>query len=121
VPPSVARALLGPDRIVGVSAGSPAELELVRRDGADYLGSGPFGLTGSKGDAGAAIGAAGIARVRALTDLPIVAIGGLTAATAGQAIGAGASGVAVISAVVSAADPELAARQLRQAVDAARH
>ena len=120
LPPSVARRLLGPDRIVGVSAGSPAELELVDREGADYLGTGPFSLSGSKVDAGAAIGAAGLARVRALTELPIVAIGGLTAATAGEAVRAGASGVAVISAVVSAADPELAARELRQAVDAAR-
>jgi thiamine-phosphate pyrophosphorylase len=120
LPPGIARQLLGPDRIVGVSAGSPSELELVRREGADYLGTGPFALTGSKGDAGAAIGAAGLAAVRALTDLPIVAIGGLTAATAGEAVRAGASGVAVISAVVSAVDPELAARELRQAVDAAR-
>jgi thiamine-phosphate pyrophosphorylase len=120
LPPAVARALLGPERVIGVSVGSPAELELVRREGADYLGTGPFSLTGSKRDAGSAIGAAGLARVRALTDLPIVAIGGLSAATAGEAIRAGASGVAVISAVVSAADPESAARQLRQAVDAAR-
>jgi thiamine-phosphate pyrophosphorylase len=120
LPPAVARALLGPDRIVGVSAGSPGELELVQREGADYLGTGPFAATGSKGDAGAAIGAAGIARVRALTDLPIVAIGGLTAASAAEAIRAGADGVAVISAVIAAADPALAASQLRQAVDTAR-
>jgi thiamine-phosphate pyrophosphorylase len=120
LPPAVARALLGPERVVGVSVGSPAELDLVRREGADYLGTGPFSLTGSKSDAGAAIGAAGIARVRALTDLPIVAIGGLTAGTAGEAVRAGATGVAVISAIVSADDPALAAQQIRQAVDAAR-
>lgn len=120
LPPRVARALLGPDRIVGVSAGSPAELELVRDQGADYLGVGPFAATGSKADAGAAIGPAGIAAVRALTDLPIVAIGGIGPTNAAAAILAGANGVSTISAIVAARDPEAAARALRHAVDAAR-
>ena len=120
IPPAVARKLLGPDAIVGVSAGSPAELALVEREGADYVGTGPFAPTGSKADAGAAIGPAGIAAVRALTDLPMVAIGAISAANAAEAIRAGAQGVAVISAVVGAPDPEHAARELRQIVDAAR-
>jgi thiamine-phosphate pyrophosphorylase len=120
LPPTVARQLLGPDRIIGVSAGNPAELELVRREGADYLGVGPFNVTGSKSDAGGAIGAAGIVAVRALTRLPIVAIGGIGAGDVPAAIAAGADGVAVISAVVGADDPAAAARRLRDAVISAR-
>src|SRR5919198_5210070 len=55
LPPRVARALLGHGRIVGVSAGTPEEFELVRREGADYIGAGPFAATETKADAGAAI------------------------------------------------------------------
>jgi thiamine-phosphate pyrophosphorylase len=120
LPPRAARELLGPDAIVGVSAGNPRELGLVDREGADYIGTGPFAATGSKADAGAAIGAAGIAAVRALTTLPIVAIGGISTANAAEAVRAGANGVSVISAIVSAADPETAARELRRIVDSAR-
>jgi thiamine-phosphate pyrophosphorylase len=120
LPPSIARQLLGPDAIVGVSAGNPTELALVEREGIDYVGTGPFAPTRSKSDAGAAIGPAGFAAVRALTKLPMVAIGAISATNAAEAVRAGAQGVAVISAVVGAADPEAAARELRQIVDRAR-
>ena len=121
LPPRVARDLLGPERLIGVSTGNPTEFELYRRVSADYFGVGPFAPTGSKSDAGVAIGASGIEAVRALTDLPIVAIGGIEASNAALAIAAGATGVSVISAIVGADDPESAARILRKAVDSARH
>jgi len=122
LPPPVARKLLGPDAILGVSAGNAAEYALVEREGADYLGTGPFATTRSKADAGAAIGGAGIAAVRKLTTLPMVAIGGISAANAAEAMRAGADGVSVISAIVGAPDPEAAARELRRIVErAARH
>src|SRR5919204_1365033 len=70
LPPRVARALLGHGRVVGVSVGNPDEFELVRREGADYIGTGPFAATGTKADAGAAIGPAGIRAVREITNLP---------------------------------------------------
>lgn len=120
LPPRVARRLLGPDAIVGVSAGNARELDLVDREGADYVGTGPFAATGSKWDAGAAIGAAGVVAVRRLTKLPMVAIGGISAANAAEALEAGADGLCVISAVVGAPDPEAAARELRRIVDASR-
>ncbi len=120
LPPRVARDLLGPERIIGVSTGNPTEFELFRRSGADYIGVGPFAPTGSKSDAGSAIGENGIAVIRALTALPIVAIGGIGLSNAASAISAGATGVAVISAIIGADDPEAAARALRRAVDSAR-
>jgi thiamine-phosphate pyrophosphorylase len=120
LPPRVARTLLGHGRIVGVSAGNPAEFELVRREGADYIGTGPFAATGTKADAGGAIGPAGLRALREITNLPMVAIGGIGPANAAAAMATGANGVAVISAVLGADDPERAAAELRRVVDASR-
>jgi thiamine-phosphate pyrophosphorylase len=78
---------------------------------ADYLGVGPVWDTPSKRDADPAIGIEGLAAICAVTDVPVVAIGGIDAANAGLCIGAGAAGVAVVRA---ASDPAL-----RRAVDEA--
>ncbi len=115
-----ARALLGPDRIIGLSVGSPQEFSASDLAGVDYLGTGPVNATGTKANAGAAIGAAGIASVRALTTLPIVGIGGVDAAITADVIRAGADGIAVVSALCGANDPEAAARLLREKVESAR-
>lgn len=120
LPVADARRLLGPDRIVGVSAGTIAEAVAAEADGADYVGVGSIFPTGSKSDAGEAIGPEGLAQVRAAVHIPVVAIGGITAANAAEAIQAGAAGVAVISAVVGADDVREAARRLAEVVRAAR-
>jgi len=86
----------------------------------DYVAHGPFAATATKPDAGGPVGAEGLAAVRRLSALPLVAIGGIDAGNAGLAIGAGADGVAVVSAIVAAADPRAASRRLRAAVEAAR-
>jgi thiamine-phosphate pyrophosphorylase len=85
---------------------------------ADYVGIGPVYATASKADAGAAIGVAGFATLRAVARRPVVGIGGITAANAGALQRAGADGIAVIHAVLAQADPEAAARALRAAYDA---
>ena len=118
--PADARALLGPGRILGLSVGSPAEHAGSDLSVVDYLGVGPVKATGTKANAGSAIGPGGVAAVRALTRLPIVGIGGLDAASAADVIRAGADGVAVVSAICAAPDPEAAARTLRRAIAAAR-
>lgn len=118
--PGDARALLGPGPILGLSVGNPAEHAASDLAGVDYLGVGPVKATGTKADAGAAIGPAGVAAVRALTRLPMVGIGGLDATSVPEVIRAGADGVAVVSAICAAPDPEAAARALRQAIAAAR-
>ncbi|WP_296583927.1 thiamine phosphate synthase [Xanthobacter sp.] len=122
--PADARALLGPERILGLSVGTPAEFAAsnigIDIGVVDYLGVGPVKATGTKKDAGAAIGAAGVTAVRALTRLPIVGIGGIDGALAAEVIRAGADGVAVVSAICAAPDPEHAARALLSAVTAAR-
>jgi thiamine-phosphate pyrophosphorylase len=113
MPAVLARRLLGPGRIVGVSAGTVEEALQAEADGADYLGTGDVYGTPSKADAGTPIGVAGLAAVARAVAIPVVAIGGIQAGNAAAAIRAGASGVAVISAVVGAPDPEAAARVLR--------
>ena len=74
--------------------------------------------TGSKGDAGTAIGAARFAELAAFCALPAVAIGGITSERVAEVMAAGASGVAVISALFSASDPTQAALAIRSALDA---
>ncbi|MFG1277727.1 thiamine phosphate synthase [Xanthobacter autotrophicus] len=118
--PADARAVLGPERILGLSVGNPAEYAASDLGGVDYLGVGPVKATGTKADAGGAIGAAGVAAIRALTRLPLVGIGGLATADVADVIRAGADGVAVVSAICAASDPEQAARTLKAAVIAAR-
>jgi thiamine-phosphate diphosphorylase len=118
--PVAAARRLAPALVLGVSAATPEEARAAAAAGADYLGVGSVFATGSKPDAGAAIGPEGLGRVVAATSLPVVAIGGITANNAVRALATGAVGVAVISAVVAAEDVEGAARALRRQVDAAR-
>jgi thiamine-phosphate pyrophosphorylase len=120
IPVPVARRLLGPDKVVGTSAGTVEEAKQAELDGADYVGVGSIFATASKSDAGDAIGPDALRRIREAIHIPIVAIGGLTASNAPAAIGAGAQGVAVISSVVGAADVASAARMLAEVVRAAK-
>lgn len=116
LPPSEARKLLGPGRIVGMSVSTPEELDVALREEPDYLGVGPVYATTSKADAGDPVGTALVAYVRSRTDLPLVGIGGIAPENAAAVIAAGADGVAVVSAIGSASNPEAAARALAQAV-----
>jgi thiamine-phosphate pyrophosphorylase len=114
-----ARAVLGPDRIIGLSVGSPAEFAASQEDIAvvDYVGIGPVRATGTKSDAGSAIGVEGFGTVRRLIDKPAVAIGGLTVDLVPALAKAGADGMAVISAILRAEDPRAASREFRSALD----
>lgn len=120
LPPAEARAILGRDAPLGLSLDAAEQVGEVDPDLLDYFAFGPFAATATKGDAGPATGAARLAEVRALVRRPLVAIGGIDATNAGEAIRAGADGVAVVSAIVGHENPEGAARALRRAVEAAR-
>lgn len=113
---TAARALLGPDAIVGVSVQTVEQARLAAEAGADYLGVGAVFSTGTKADA-VLVGVAGLADICASSDLPVVAIGGITAENAGSLADTGASGVAVVSAIFASDDPAQAARELKAAVD----
>lgn len=114
LPVSAARSIAPDGFIIGVSVGN--DDEVAGATGADYAGIGPVFGTVSKPDAGGAIGVAEFARLSARTGLPSVGIGGVTPENAGDVIAAGAAGVAVISALLAATDPERAARSLRSAI-----
>ncbi len=118
--PSEARAALGPDRILGVSAGLPEEMAIVNPELVDYVGVGPVYGTGTKADAGAAIGLDGLQDMRRRIASPVVAIGGIDEARAAAVMACGVEGVAVVSAICAADDPEQAARGLRSAVEQGR-
>jgi thiamine-phosphate pyrophosphorylase len=120
LPPAAARALLGPEAIVGISLDQVEQARAADPEIVDYVAFGPFASTATKGDAGPVVGAELLAQVRALTALPLVAIGGIGPANAAAAIAAGADGVAVVSALMAAPDPEAAARELRGIIGAAR-
>ncbi len=118
LPAGVARDLIGPDRIMGVSAGTVEEAVRAWEEGADYLGVGPIFPTPTKPDAGEPIGLEGLRNIRKAVDLPLVAVGGINEENLEQVFGAGADGVAVISAVTAAADMLEVVQRLRRAVDA---
>jgi thiamine-phosphate pyrophosphorylase len=114
VPLDAVRPSLPPGFLLGISVGSPDEAERARRLPADYWSVGPCFPTGNKSDAGPPLGPEGfsaLARV-APEGMPVIGIGGITAANARSIIDAGGAGVAVIGAVIGAADPEAAARAL---------
>lgn len=83
------------------------------------MGTGPVYPTGSKADAGDAVGCERITEVARAVRIPVVAIGGISQPNAADVIRAGAGGVAVISAVMRAVDPEAATRNLLRTVSEA--
>jgi len=117
VPVAAIRRIAPPGFLIGASVGSDSEAETA--GGADYAGIGPVYRSRSKLDAGAAIGLVEFTRLAERAGLPAVAIGGITADTAGAAIAAGAAGVAVIAAIFASPEPEASARALRRAIDRA--
>ena len=95
--PESVRAMIGPDRWLGVSTHNPEQLADADRTSADYVAIGPVFATSSKERPDPVVGLEGVRRARALTRKPLVAIGGITRANAPSVIEAGADSVAVIS------------------------
>lgn len=112
MPADVARRLLGPDKIIGLSVNEPDHLleEAVRH--VNYLAISPVFFTATKTDITEPWGLEGLAKARGLTDLPLVAIGSINIENSREVVEAGADSVAVVSAVVAADDPEQATRDL---------
>ncbi|HWP02415.1 MAG TPA: thiamine phosphate synthase [Gemmatimonadaceae bacterium] len=120
LPAEAARALLGNEAVVGLSITKTEEARSAPCDVIDYAGVGPIFETPSKPDAAPAMGLDALAESCRLLRVPAVAIGGITVDRVTDVLRAGASGVAVISAICSAPDPGRAASELVDAVAAAR-
>jgi thiamine-phosphate pyrophosphorylase len=119
-----ARRLLGADAIIGLSVKTVAQAEAAPLDLLDYAGIGGVFATSSKDNPSPPIGPAGLARIvgvfrRRGPEFPLCGIAGIDASNAGDAIAAGADGVAVISALSLKGDPQAAAHDLRAVVDRA--
>lgn len=119
LPVGMARKILGPDVLIGLSITHPDQLGAPDVLDADYLGVGAVFPTSSKTDA-RYTGLELLAAARAAVDLPIVAIGGITVENAAAAVRAGADVLAVISAIAAAPDPGSAARRLLEVAQIAR-
>ncbi len=115
MPACKARKLIGDGRILGVSAQTVAQALTAQRCGADYLGVGAVFPTSTKADADA-VSYDTLKAVCAAVDIPVVAIGGITAANIASLAGSGIDGVAVVSAVFASPDIPRATDELLQSV-----
>ena len=116
MPCRMARQIIPESMIVGISVESLDDAIAAQKDGADYLGVSPIYPTPTKTDTAQALGLEGLRSIRSEVDLPLVGIGGLNADNAAAVIYNGADGVAVVSAIVAADDPEAATRDLIEIV-----
>lgn len=117
VPVAAARRVVPDGFLLGHSTDDPGVARRAEADGADYLGCGTVFPTTSKADAGAVIRIGGLAAVARAVRIPVLAIGGVTAARVPLLGGSGAGGVAVISAVMAARRPANATRGLLEAME----
>ena len=115
IPPSAARAILGPDAIIGVSAHSCEEALAAEKDGADYLGVGAVFPTNSKDDA-SEVGLNMLKEIQQISKLPIVGIGGINAQNYAQVRAAGAQGAAIISGILAAENIEDEVRKIKMTI-----
>ena len=106
--------------IIGISAESLEDAIEAEKGGADYLGVSPIYATPTKTDTAPPLGLEGLQEIRKAVRLPLVGIGGLSRDNAAEVVRSGADGIAVVSAIVAADDPELAARELKDVIDGAK-
>lgn len=122
LPVASARAMLGPEAIIGLTTGT---LETVRgaeelQELLDYVGAGPFRPTPTKDSGRTPLGVDGYRSLVAETGLPVVAIGGITAQDVPSLAGTGIAGVALVREIMDADDPERAAREIVSALESGR-
>lgn len=119
MPIAMARKIAGRSLLIGISAESADDALKAEQEGADYIGISPVFSTPTKIDTAPPLGLGGVSKIRGLVDIPLVGIGGINLDNAASVIGAGADGVAVVSAIVSAEDPTDATSMLKTLVDQA--
>ena len=121
MPLEMAQKIAGPSMLIGISAESVQDAVEAENGGADYLGVSPIYATPTKTDTAPPLGLQGLREIRNRVKIPLVGIGGLNNSNAAEVIRNGADGVAVVSAIVAAEDPETAAMNLKQIINEARN
>lgn len=116
MPYEMARKLMGPDKIIGLSVENFDQVEQANSLDVDYIGISPVFATPTKTDTAAPFGLDGLRRAVRLSKHPTVAIGGMNSSTAAEVMAAGTDGIAVVSAIVCAESPREASRQLLQII-----
>ena len=119
LPVTEARALLGPQRLIGVSTHHPGEIAAAARDGADFVTFGPVYFTPSKAAYGAPVGLEQLSESCANAPLPVFALGGVTAERVPELLETSCRRAACIGAILAAALPEAAARTFLSQLNAA--
>ena len=113
MPADIARAIIGEDKILGVSASTVEEAKKAEIDSADYIGSGAVFPTATKDDADS-VSKEELKEIVDSIDIPVVAIGGITVENAHTLKGSGIAGFSVVSAIMSAEDPKEASEKLKE-------
>ena len=119
MPYAMARAILGPARIIGLSVENFAQIEEANGLDVDYIGVSPVFATPTKTDTAAPFGLDGLAKAVEMSVHPTVAIGGMNAGTAADVIATGTDGLAVVSAIVCAPSPRKASEELLEIINKA--
>lgn len=114
MPLALARKLMGPSSVIGVSVRTCTEAKAAEAGGADYIAANMVFPTETKTDLPAPLGLAEVARLADATGLPLVAIGGINESNFRQVLKAGADGVAVVSAIMAAEDVAAAVCALQE-------
>ena len=117
MPYAIARRLLGPDRIIGLSVENMDQVAQANALDVDYIGVSPVFATPTKTDTARPFGLEGLREAVNLSHHPTVAIGGMNALTAADVMATGTDGIAVVSAIIAAPDPRAAAEELKNIVD----
>ncbi|MFQ5484368.1 MAG: thiamine phosphate synthase [Desulfobacterales bacterium] len=120
MPLAVARSIVQDTMIIGISANSLEDAVAAEKGGANYLGVGPIYATDTKNDTAPVLGLNGLRKIRKNIKIPLVTIGGLNRSNAAQVIRNGADGIAVVSAIVAAENPEIASRELMNTIQQAK-
>jgi thiamine-phosphate pyrophosphorylase len=117
MPYDMARRILGNDKIIGLSVENIDHAREADKLDVDYIGLSPVFVTGTKPELADELGLEGVREIASFSKHRMVAIGGINALNAKNVLRAGATGVAVVSAICSAPDPMKAAREIRQQID----
>ncbi|NLT58027.1 MAG: thiamine phosphate synthase [Clostridiales bacterium] len=117
MPARIARRLIGPDKILGVSTSTLQQAIDAKEDGADYIGIGAAFMTDTKAGVKRALTVEEISEILETVDIPACAIGGINEETGPQLCGLGLDGISVISAILARPDITAAAKTMRDVAE----